>query len=433
MSVAAALLPGNDVSFADGFTLVFREAIDYLRQKVSLPSKTWRDLEGRAHDRGFVVAGATKEALIEDLRSAVDDAVARGITLREFREQFEAIVARHGWTGWTGEDSAEGRAWRARIIYETNLRTAYAAGHWKQMTDPDMIKVRPYWMYKHGETRIPRVPRLQHVNWDDLVLRWDDPWWETHYPPNGFNCSCGVRPVSRRELEKMGKSGPDTAPKITYINVKDPVTGEWVKLPENIGLGWDHAPGRNWAAGLVPREFQKPLEPSGFAGPKKPVSAPPLAGIASPLKAALLPEGQSDESYIDAFLSAFGVARGTAKVVRDVTGHTIAISDDLFRHGGVLKVAKRNRGPALARLAEAILDPDEVWVDWAALASGGVRLVRRYLRYDPETMGFSLFEWTSKGWSGVTSFDARAGRSDKPNAAYLEKRRTGALLYRRQK
>ena len=432
MSVAVALLPGNSAIFSDGFTLAFREAIGYLRQKVSLPSKTWRDLEGRAHDRGFIVSGAMKEALIEDLRAAVDDAVAKGITLREFRERFEAIVAKHGWTGWIGEDSPQGRAWRARVIYDTNLRTAYAAGRWKQMTDPDMVKVRPYWMYKHGETRTPRVPRLQHVNWDDLVLRWDDPWWKTHYPPNGFSCSCGVRPVSRRELEKMGKSGPDDAPAITYINVKDSRTGEWMKVPENIELGWDHAPGRDWAAGLVPHELQKPLEPSGFVGPKRPVDLPALSDFATPVKAGLLPEGKETSFYTGEFLKAFKAEIGETKAFRDVAGHVLPISDSLFRNAsGGYKVNKFIRAASFSRLAEAITDPDEIWADWSYdVGRKTVRLVRRYLRYDAKGGGLAIFEWLRDGWSGVTAFPPKPG---KPGAQenYLTRHRTGALLYRR--
>lgn len=428
MSVAAAILPGGHASFADGrFNLQFREAIDYLRSKVSLPSKHYRDLEGRAHDRAFVVAGATREALIEDLRQAVDAAVADGITLKQFSERFEAIVARHGWTGWTGEDSPAGRAWRARVIYETNLRTAYAAGRYKQMTDPAMVKIRPYWMYKHGETRTPRVPRWQHFNWDNLVLRWDDPWWNTHYPPNGWFCSCGVRPVSRRELARMGKTGPDATPKITYINVKDPRTGEWRQLPENVDLGWDHAPGRDWSTGLVPQQLQQPLERSGFVGPKKPVSLPPLEDIAQPVQAELLPEGKDNAFYISEFLKAFkssyaGATGATA--YRDAAGHVLPISDALFRTAdGDLKI---NQYAHLGRLAEGIADPDEIWVDWAwDVQRQAARLVRRYLRYDASGGGLSVFEWSRSGWSGVTAFPPKA------QVDYLTRHRTGALLYRR--
>ena len=64
----------------------------------------------------------------------------------------------------------------------------------------------------------------------------------------------------------------------------------------------------------------------------------------------------------------------------------------------------------MERLAEAIFDPDEIWVDWREDQNGNLRLVRRYLRWDPQLAAFSLFEWSHAGWSGLTAFDPQAGR-----------------------
>jgi hypothetical protein len=55
-------------------------------------------------------------------------------------------VATHGW------DFKGGRNWRTRVIYQTNLQTSYAAGRYQQLTDPDMLKVRPYWRYVHSDS-----------------------------------------------------------------------------------------------------------------------------------------------------------------------------------------------------------------------------------------------------------------------------------------
>ena len=91
-------------------SLSFAEQIAFFRQKVNLGTQRWDDILGAAHDRSFVVAGAAKADLLADLRAAVTKAIAQGTTLAEFRKDFEALVARHGWTGWTGEGTAAGRA-----------------------------------------------------------------------------------------------------------------------------------------------------------------------------------------------------------------------------------------------------------------------------------------------------------------------------------
>lgn len=240
-------------------SLPFAEAIAFLRDKLDLPAERWTDLWQSAHDRGFMVAGATKADLIADLHAAVLKAREQGTTLAEFRKDFEALVARHGWTGWTGEDTPAGRAWRTRTIYDTNLRTSYQAGRYAQMTDPAVLKWRPYWRYKHSDS--VRVPRPHHLAWNGLVLRADDPWWRTHYPPNGWGCKCRVFALSQEDLKKLGKDGPDPTPDDGLYEWTDKQTGEIHLVPKGIDPGWDYAPGASWFPNLdkYPYEVAKEL------------------------------------------------------------------------------------------------------------------------------------------------------------------------------
>lgn len=138
-------------STVEGARQEFLEQIEFLRRKLNLPSETWRDIQRAAHDRAFVVAGATKADLLHDLRKAVDKAVQGG-SIGEFRKNFAEIVAKHGWTGWTGEGTKAGEAWRTRVIYQTNLMTSYAAGRRAQLLDPDLVKRRPFWRYVHNDS-----------------------------------------------------------------------------------------------------------------------------------------------------------------------------------------------------------------------------------------------------------------------------------------
>lgn len=188
---------------ADVIDRGFGPAIEYFRRKVNVPTLTWRDLWQKAHARAFTVAGAMKADLLQDLRTAVDAAIADGESFDTFKRRFLAIVEKHGWVH-TG-----GPGWRARVIWHINMRTAAAAGRYQQMTHPDVLAHMPYWLYDH--TTILH-PREQHRSWDGLVLRYDDPWWDVHYPPNGWGCNCRVRPLSERQLRKLGKEAPDQAP-----------------------------------------------------------------------------------------------------------------------------------------------------------------------------------------------------------------------------
>ncbi len=157
--------------------LPFQEQIDFFRDKVNIPTNRWDDLMRDQHAKGFMVAGANRDGVLSDFRSAVDKAISQGTTLEEFRKDFDKIVATHGWS-YNGS-----RSWRSEIIYDTNVRTSYQAGRYKQMTDPDVLAYRPYWEYIRTTSERPRP---WHLAWAGTVLPADDPWWATHYPPNGW-------------------------------------------------------------------------------------------------------------------------------------------------------------------------------------------------------------------------------------------------------
>jgi hypothetical protein len=217
------------------FNQPFDLQVRFLRRKLDLPTEKWTDIRKSAHDRAFVVAGAMKADLVADLHAAINRAAKDGGGLESFRKDFDAIVARHGWTGWTGEGSAAGRAWRTRVIYQTNMATSYAAGRWAQVNDPDLAAFRPYIKYHHADGVMH--PRPQHVSWNGLVLPRDHPFWKTHAPPNGWGCHCFVSAASQTDYDKAAASGQAEPP--GGWDAVSPKTG----APVGIDKGWDYAPG----------------------------------------------------------------------------------------------------------------------------------------------------------------------------------------------
>jgi SPP1 gp7 family putative phage head morphogenesis protein len=210
----------------------FEEAIAFLRDKAPLPTRTWTDLWEGMHARAFVVAGAMRDELLTDFQQTLTRALQDGTTLQQFRKDFEAIVARHGWTGWTGEGSAGGRAWRARVIYDTNLRMAHAAGRWEQIQRTKAA--RPYLRYS---AVMDSRTRPQHRAWHGTILPADHPWWQTHYPPNGWYCRCSVIQLSDRDLERRGWSVSEEAPPSPLIVHDIPGRG-LIRVPQGIDPGF---------------------------------------------------------------------------------------------------------------------------------------------------------------------------------------------------
>ncbi|WP_235179913.1 phage minor head protein [Pseudomonas aeruginosa] len=168
-------------------SLPFAEQNQFFRRKLNLPTNAWTDIYTREHDYAFVVAGANRDDLVQDFRQAVEKAIADGTTLEEFRRDFDRIVAKYGWS-YRG-----GRNWRSRVIYETNMRSSYMAGRLEQLMA--VREERPYWQYLHSDA--VEHPRPKHESWNGLVLRWDDPWWQYHFPINAWDASAACARSAR--------------------------------------------------------------------------------------------------------------------------------------------------------------------------------------------------------------------------------------------
>lgn len=211
--------------------LPFEQQIAYFRKKINLPTATYLDIYGEAHDYAFVVAGAHTHEIMADFRNALDEVIESGGTLEEFRKTFDHIVEKHSWQ-YNG-----GRNWRSRIIYDTNLYASYNHGRYQQQKE--LADVLPYWEYEHNDSA---HPRLQHVGWDGLVLRADDPWWDYHYPTRAYGCHCTVRALDDVDLKHSGKT-VQQAPEIEW---EEKLIGQRsgqpriVRVPKGVDPSFEH-------------------------------------------------------------------------------------------------------------------------------------------------------------------------------------------------
>ena len=255
---------------------------------------------------------------------------------------------------------------------------------------------------------------------------------------------------SRRDLAALGKTGPDTAPETRTRPIIDRQTGKVIEQPEGVGYGWDYMPGDHWTKGLVPSVL---LE-EGTPRPGKSVVAidepGPLDQLISSARPFRLPRAMTQLPAFDPaagfeeaeflavaqFLAEFGIGDiGGERLHLDMTGYRLAISADLFRdRAGQSKAGKRDRLGFIPYFAQAILDPDEVWLQVRESPLGGLAVGRTFVRageIDGTPEGLLVgFDLAGKWWMPQTAYPASTRKG--PDIGALKTRRSEKLLWKRK-
>ncbi|KTE24453.1 MULTISPECIES: phage minor head protein [unclassified Sphingopyxis] len=338
-----------------------REAVEWFRAKGFVFGFSWQDVEREEHGRAFTVAKAMTRDVLETIREAVDRAIAEGETLQMFAKELRPRLEAAGWWGRremtdpaTGETELVqlGSPRRLKTIFETNMRTSYAAGRWERIERNK--RAFPYLEYV---SVMDGRERPQHHAWHGTVLPVDDPWWDTHYPPNGWGCRCLPKPVSRGQAERRGLklTPPQAFPDRQWINRR---TGEIQSIERGIDPGWDYHVGKARSDGLAPT----PYRGDGLAAMSS------VSGVHA--------------KAVSAFLSAFGMTTEAAQIAGtsfvDAGGWPIAIAASWFLDQGATVLPAGLAASGLVDVGTAIRSPAEIRWLWIAAKDGPVQLVRRY-------------------------------------------------------
>ncbi|EEM8546654.1 minor capsid protein [Salmonella enterica] len=252
------------------FGLPPARAIAYLKNKGYRITWDWEEMWQEAHAQAFTVAKLTRLDILEDIRRALEQALAEGKTGKWFAKELTPVLQAKGWWGKTtavnpvtGEEEAvqQGSPWRLETIFRTNMDTLYSAGRWAEQREN--TGERPYWMYV--AIRDSRT-RKTHLAIHGLVFRFDDPFWDAFYPPNGWRCRCSVIALTQTEVSLRGlrvgnstgalgqtlrlvseKTG-EMQPVATY-RMRDSINNASILLSPDVG--WSYSPGQGYRPDLA--------------------------------------------------------------------------------------------------------------------------------------------------------------------------------------
>jgi SPP1 gp7 family putative phage head morphogenesis protein len=242
------------VPTGDSFDVQPETAMKFFRAKGLRPTFSYADMLGAEHDHAFTVAKMMDVDLLGQVRASLDEAMAQGVPFQAWADDLVPQLQQAGWWGRKEmRDPVTGRViiaqagspWRLETIFRTNMQSSYAAGQWSEIEA--QAGVAPYLMYDAVDDDRTRD---EHRAWDKLVLPVTHPFWADHYPPNGYNCRCGVIQLSRDDVAQLGLDPAPSPPREPREDWRNPRTGEVTRVAKGIDPGFDHNAGLAMAAKL---------------------------------------------------------------------------------------------------------------------------------------------------------------------------------------
>ncbi|EJD9018864.1 minor capsid protein [Salmonella enterica subsp. enterica serovar Newport] len=256
-------------------TLAPKEAIAYFRAKGQHIGWNWYDTAVDVHARSFTVAKAARVDVLTTIQGEVERAIAQGVSQQEFIDTLAPRLKKLGWWGkqvivdsaGNAETVQLGSPRRLALIYNVNTRVAYNVGRYAQLMNS--TDTHPFWQYV---AVMDSRTRPSHAALNGLVFRYDDPFWKTHYPPNGWNCRCRVRALSQERMNALGLKATQGDKYLTTKKVQaavDKATGEIINMDVTTfadgarvmtpDAGWSYNPGQA-AFGLDQTLIRKLIE-----------------------------------------------------------------------------------------------------------------------------------------------------------------------------
>lgn len=118
----------------------------------------------------------------------------------------------------------------AGTVYSTAVATAYSAGMWARLAEPDVARVLPG--ARFVSALLPTT-RRNHAACHGLTAATTSPIWDGYSPPLGYGCLCALREVSVFEARREGLIDSDG----TFLTLLPPGFGINAKPDPGFGRG----------------------------------------------------------------------------------------------------------------------------------------------------------------------------------------------------
>ncbi len=203
----------NDIKHIISFKLSPKEAIKYMQNKGYKLTFDYKEMMHEAHHKAFTVAKITRLDLLSDIKESIIKAQKEGLSFQSWKKHIKPILIKKGW--WQEvevKDPKTGKIQkifvgnrRLKTIFYTNARVSYQVAKAKKYYEDDNV------VYLKYIAILDKKTRPSHRALHGTILPKNDPFWESNYPPNGWNCRCRVRAIPAHK--KVTPTDKSTLPK----------------------------------------------------------------------------------------------------------------------------------------------------------------------------------------------------------------------------
>lgn len=225
------------------------EALTWFRKRLAIPSAELATMQENARRTSFWMAKVRSAQRAKKIQDSLQDALAHGMDFKTWRK--------HNRNKLIGISNAH-----LQTTFRNWTQTAYNASRVQFLSNPQVVKRRPYWMF--DAVRDGRTTPICVAS-DRTVLPAKHPWFLRHTPPLHHNCRSSIRGLTEYQAKKIGirQRGPTVLTK-----AKAQETGlKPGRVAPASGFG-GHVSEGEWEPTTkdLPKGFKKPKRPKAVEG-----------------------------------------------------------------------------------------------------------------------------------------------------------------------
>jgi hypothetical protein len=145
------------------------------------------------------IASITKTEFTETVKGLIEQAIAEGKDIEQFKKELRQMILKKGWQPTQGKNKAQEK--KLFDIIDTHVRQAHREARIKETSDPEITRIMKWKIWVHGDS--PNF-RPHHKALHMKAIPSDHRFWAIASPSCAFGCRCRFFLATDSMLKNIG-------------------------------------------------------------------------------------------------------------------------------------------------------------------------------------------------------------------------------------